>query len=392
MTLATATTLRAQLEEARRRSDQIFGLLAPGALYDRAVDERHRFLFYLGHLEAFDWNLLCKHAMAMPPFQASFDQLFAFGIDPDASGLPTDGPGDWPTEEEVQSYCSRVRGTVDRILDQAPEQLVHVAIEHRLMHAETLAYLLHNMPLDRMIPHEAPTGGSPETAADNRWCVVRAGVASLGMERGSGFGWDNEFPLTRVSVPEFAIAKYKVSNGDYLRFVMDGGTPSHFWRYDDGDWKLRTMFAEIALPLDWPVYVTQAQARDYAAWSGGRLATEAQYHRAAEGAPESACGNVDFRGWDPVSVQADAEGDSHWGVSQLVGNGWEWTRDLFRPFPGFEPFEFYPGYSANFFDEDHYVMKGGSPRTAEKMLRRSFRNWFRDDYKYVFATFRCVDE
>ena len=51
-------------------------------------------------------------------------------------------------------------------------------------------------------------------------------------------------------------------------------------------------------------------------------------------------------------------------MADLLGNGWEWTRTVFAPFEGFEPFPFYPGYSANFFDGKHYVMKGGSARTA----------------------------
>jgi formylglycine-generating enzyme required for sulfatase activity len=75
----------------------------------------------------------------------------------------------------------------------------------------------------------------------------------------------------------------------------------------------------------------------------------------------------------------------------MVGNGWEWTSTLFGPFPGFEPFPFYAGYSKNFFDEEHYVLKGGSPRTASCFLRRSFRNWFRPDYPYVYASFRLVE-
>ncbi len=57
-------------------------------------------------------------------------------------------------------------------------------------------------------------------------------------------------------------------------------------------------------------------------------------------------------------------GDSAFGVSQLLGNGWEWTSTVFGPFPGFKPMPTYPGYSANFFDGQHYVIKGGSPRTA----------------------------
>ena len=38
--------------------------------------------------------------------------------------------------------------------------------------------------------------------------------------------------------------------------------------------------------------------------------------------------------------------------------------------------------------KQHYVMKGGSPVTAACMLRRSFRNWFRPNYPYVYASFR----
>jgi formylglycine-generating enzyme required for sulfatase activity len=74
----------------------------------------------------------------------------------------------------------------------------------------------------------------------------------------------------------------------------------------------------------------------------------------------------------------------------MIGNGWEWTSSVFAPFAGFKPFPFYPGYSANFFDGQHFVMKGGSPRSASCMLRPSFRNWFQAHYPYVYAGFRCV--
>jgi formylglycine-generating enzyme required for sulfatase activity len=76
----------------------------------------------------------------------------------------------------------------------------------------------------------------------------------------------------------------------------------------------------------------------------------------------------------------------------MVGNGWEWTSTAFAPFEGFRPFPFYPGYSADFFDGKHFVMKGGSVRTASCMLRPSFRNWFQPHYQYAYAGFRCVTQ
>ncbi len=74
----------------------------------------------------------------------------------------------------------------------------------------------------------------------------------------------------------------------------------------------------------------------------------------------------------------------------MLGNGWEWTSTEFAPFAEFQPFPFYRGYSADFFDGKHFVMKGGSPRTAACMLRRSFRNWFQAHYQYMYTGFRCV--
>ena len=179
----------------------------------------------------------------------------------------------------------------------------------------------------------------------------------------------------------------------------------HFWARRGKSISYRGMFEEIPLPLDWPVYVTQAEAAAYAKWLGKSLPTEAQFHRAAYGAPSGGTreypwgwdtpardhGNFDFRRWDPEPVYATPQGDSAFGVSQLVGNGWEWTSTIFGPFPGFKARKTYPGYSSNFFDGEHYVMKGGSACTAARLLRRSFRNWFRRDYPYLYATFRCVE-
>jgi formylglycine-generating enzyme required for sulfatase activity len=91
-------------------------------------------------------------------------------------------------------------------------------------------------------------------------------------------------------------------------------------------------------------------------------------------------------------VSACALAGSAFGVEGLLANGWEWTATQFAPFPGFRPFACYPGYSAQFFDGQHYVLKGGSVRTAACMLRPSFRNWFQPHYQYVYAGFRCVSE
>jgi iron(II)-dependent oxidoreductase len=238
------------------------------------------------------------------------------------------------------------------------------------------------------------------------------------------FGWDNEFPGRVADVPAFSIDVHDVSNEQFLAFVDAGGyrqpelwDPAafawlraegiehpRFWGRRSGSWTWRGLFAEIDLPPAWPVYVSQAEAAAFARWSGARLPTEAEYHRAAfgdpsgrerqfpwgEARPDASRGLFDFRAWDPVAVGHHPAGQSAWGVHDLVGNGWEWTSSEFAPFDGFRAMASYPEYSADFFDGQHLVMKGASPVTHAALLRRSFRNWFRPTYPYVYATFRCV--
>jgi gamma-glutamyl hercynylcysteine S-oxide synthase len=216
---------------------------------------------------------------------------------------------------------------------------------------------------------------------------IPEGEAELGLEPGAGFGWDNEFRKHTVGVPGFSISRYKVTNGEYLEFMKAGGTVPFFWAQRSGRWFYRGMFAETPLALDHPVYVTLDQARDYARWRGKSLPSEPQFQRALAMAPDSAA-NLNFEHWDTISVTA---GQQPGQPSQLTGNGWEWTSTPFAPFPGFEPFPFYTNYSAPFFDGQHFVLKGASPRTAACFARPSFRNWFRPSYPYIYSSFRLVD-
>ncbi len=434
-----------RLANARQRTHELIAIVYPDALYERPIAERHRLVFYMGHLEAFDWNLFHERAFGLKSFHPGFDRLFAFGIDPIGGGLPTDQPSDWPRISAVQDYVGKIRALLDAKLADALTDtgfsrsdgfplstLLNVAIEHRLMHAETLAYMLHRLPLDRKV-RQSDSSTMVTPPLDHGSVDIPPGEAALGLPRHTDlFGWDNEYEAHTVSVPAFAMDRYKVTNQQFLEFINAGGYEtrafwgdgdnnnnedwrwistqriSHpaFWKRDNNanQWLYRTMFDDIPLPLDWPVYVSHAEAKAYARWAGKSLPTEAEWQRAAyatahgdeqtypwgEQVPKSTFGNFDFVRWSPTPVNAFPEGRSAFGVYGMLGNGWEWTSTEFAPFPGFEPFPFYRGYSSDFFDGKHFVLKGGSARTAACMLRRTFRNWFQAHYQFAYTGFRCV--
>jgi formylglycine-generating enzyme required for sulfatase activity len=378
--------LRGELAEARRQTDGLFRLISPEALCSRPISERHRLIFYLGHFDAFDWNLLARRALNAPSFHPEFDALFERGIDPPVGQTPQDQPVDWPGEAEIIAYNNRTRDWIDEHLIVMDPCTVQMAIEHRYMHAETFAYLMHNLPADQKAAGPQPEHSSRPTPA-NPMAPIAAGVATLGKSRES-FGWDNEHLARQVRVEAFHLSKYKISNGEYLEFVRAGGPVPHFWTSANGDFFYRGMFGVVPLPLDQPVWVTWQQANAFAQWRGLALPTEAQFQLAlANATPEPLRDNYGFHRWDPIPVDAAPSQDA---PSQLTGNGWEWTSDVFAPFDGFRPHPHYPGYSADFFDGQHYVLKGASPRTAEILTRPSFRNWFRPDYPHMYAGFRLA--
>ncbi len=360
----------------------------------------------------------------------------------------------WPSRDEVLDFAGRADAAIVAALEDAEfdaarpamerAQALYTALEHEAMHQETLLYMWHRLPYQqkRIVPGSRPStspgrpgpvearnpGSDPRNRVTREQVRIPKGTATLGADRNRiTFGWDNEFDEHRVDVPAFEIDVYDVTNAEFLEFVEAGGyRDSSLWSNEHWTWVQENrishpsfwtpaagptaarfwigMFDQIPLPPDWPVYVSQAEAEAYARWRGRRLPTEAEYHRAAFGTPDGGeqsypwgeappsreHGNFDFAHFEPVAVGSFPAGASAWGIHDLVGNGWEWTSTIFGPFPGFTPMVSYPEYSADFFDGQHFVMKGASTATAQELVRRSFRNWFRPNYPYVYATFRTV--
>ncbi len=423
-TLVIPTTLdrealAASYRANRARSAEIFGIVDPGSYYVAPIPLRHPFVFYIGHIPAFSYRTLNRLGLKQGNLDPHFDVLFERGIDPDtvdeAKTLQTRNP--WPTLDEVHAYAKRADDAVLAAIASArledpnvPElvrgEAVFNILEHEEMHHETLLYIVSRLPYENKHANGrrsiAPDAPPLATGAVH----IPAGTATLGADRDSiPFGWDIEFERTTVDVGAFSVDVNAVTNAEYLAFMDATEAPApSFWTRRDGDWYWVGQFELVPLPPQWPAYVTLREARAYAAWKGGRVMTEPEYQRAAYGTPEgierlqpwgdaaptSAHGNFDFRRFDPEPVGITAAGASAWGIYDLVGNGWEWTDTEFAPLPGYRSMATYLPYSSDFFDGKHYVVKGASPVTSRNLVRRSFRNWYRDDYPYVYAKFRVA--
>jgi formylglycine-generating enzyme required for sulfatase activity len=167
---------------------------------------------------------------------------------------------------------------------------------------------------------------------------------------GSNDGNPNHQPQHHVLVADFYLDRWPITNAEYKKFVdaTNHTVPNYqvSWCNTQGyNWDPQTR-TYPAGKADHPVVlITWADAMAYAAWSGKRLPTEAEWERAARGlsgrryawgddfaADCCNCKEAGSQGTSPVGVFSPA-GDTPEGVVDMVGNVWEWTNSLFYPFP-----------------------------------------------------------
>jgi len=415
------------LSKAWHRSDQLFSLIPDEVLLDRPIGLRHPFLFYLGHLPAFAWNQIGRGVLQQGHLEMHFDTLFERGIDPeDEIKAKNTTISSWPSRSEILDYRdavrNKVRTLIPAVLGQPNDVLCErgrvlaLVEEHELMHHETLLYMLAECPAGQIqkpasIP-EAISG--PGRVKEPRH--IPAGDIVLGTTLDAiPFGWDNEFGHLELHVPAFSIDSLPVRNRDWLVFLETAALLENdrarflpqSWVVHGRDIFIKTIFGPISFDIaeGFPVQVSGEQARAYCEWTGGRLPTEAELRRAAfetpdgekrtypwgEDPPDRSRGNFDFYHYFPLPVGQTPDGQSAFGVEELVGNGWEWSASAFAPLPGFSAYaRTYPGYSADFFDGEHDIVFGASFATDAKLIRRTFRNWYRRNYPYPFTSFRVA--
>jgi formylglycine-generating enzyme required for sulfatase activity len=203
-------------------------------------------------------------------------------------------------------------------------------------------------------------------------------VPSGEFEPGSTQGYPDERPAGRVRVEAFWIDRTEVTNAQFAAFVAatgyvteaerEGGAAvfkaprpgesiayNGWWSFVNGaNWRHpEGPRSDVDGRANHPVvHVTRADAEGYARWLGRELPTEAQWEWAAraggrgellEREPRSADGKSTANYWQGVFPDLNTREDGYadrapvgcypangYGLHDLIGNVWEWTRDPYR--------------------------------------------------------------
>jgi ergothioneine biosynthesis protein EgtB len=230
---------------------------------------------------------------------------------------------------------------------------------------------------------------------------------------GEGFCFDNETPRHDVLVGEHALANRLVTNGEYRRFIDDGGyRESRLWladgwtRVESGGWS-RPLYWSADLETEFtlggwqpidpaaPVcHVSQYEADAFARWAGARLPLESEWELAAAGS-EIRGNTLDLGHLHPQPAPASADGAhiaSGGRLAQLWGDVWEWTSSAYTPYPRFVPLAGSLGEYNGKFMANQIVVRGGSCATWAAHLRATYRSFFYPHDRWQFLGIRLAKD
>jgi ergothioneine biosynthesis protein EgtB len=362
--------------------------------------------WHLGHTSWFFETFVLERALpGFSPYRPDFRMLFNsyyVGVGPRHPRAER-GLLSRPSLEEVRAFRVSVDERMQELFQRhaaAAQQAMHLielGMHHEQQHQELILtdvkHLLSRNPLlpayrERRLPLRQ------EHSSDMTWRAFPEGIRQIGHD-GQGFAFDNEQPRHRRFLAAFEISDRLVTNGEFARFIEEGGYArpelwlSEGWdlraaqgwkaplyRYDGKDFTLGGLQAiDDAQPV---AHLSYYEADAYARWASARLPTEAEW--------ETAC----CEGANSGNFLESGRLHPAPGTGQYFGDAWEWTSSSYAPYPGFRPVEGAVGEYNGKFMVNQYVLRGGSCVTPESHIRASYRNFFPASARWQFSGIRLA--
>ncbi len=380
----------------RARMPELAQGLSPEDLAAQPMADASPGKWHLAHTSWFFEEMILAAEPGYKPVDPRWRQLFnsyyeALG---QRVARPERGLMTRPSLDEVLAYRREIdRRMVDRLsrglTSGAERYLFALGLHHDQQHQELflmdLLYLMSRSPLDPAAYATEPREASVQPAVGG---VTRfdGGLVSIGHD-GQGFAFDNEGPTHSVFLQPFALATDLVTNGDWIRFIQDGGysrpelwlsdgwatvkaegwTAPLYWHAGEGGWSVFGLAGLAPVDPSAPVrHISFYEADAYARWAGKRLPTEAE--------------------WEHAAVTGGG------AFTNLFGEVWQHTASSYSPYPGFKPTDGTASEYNGKFMANQMVLRGSCFATPPGHARATYRNFFYPHQRWAFMGLRLAED
>jgi ergothioneine biosynthesis protein EgtB len=392
----------------RRQTEKLAEPLSPEDQTVQSMPDASPTKWHLAHTTWFFETFLLKPQLGdYRPFDAAYEYLFNSYYEAVGPRHPRPQRGmiTRPGVGDILAYRRHVTDAMAHLIESGRSnstELVVLGLNHEQQHQELILMdIKHALSMNPLFPAYAPERAVPDASATAMaWHDFEGGLVQIG-HRAEGFAFDNEGPRHRTWIDPFAMASRLVTCGEYAAFIADGGYRrpelwlSAGWEcVNQRGWQAPLYWQEGGVftlsglrPLrtEEPVcHVSFYEAAAYAKWAGKRLPRESEWEIAASDV--GAHGNM----LEDGALHPGAAKDD--GLSQMLGDVWEWTASPYVAYPGYrEPPGAIGEYNGKFM-ANQMVLRGGCAATPRDHIRTTYRNFFPPDARWMFGGIRLAED
>jgi ergothioneine biosynthesis protein EgtB len=409
-------TLIQRFLQVRNQTEKICQPLLPEDTVVQPIVDVSPPKWHLAHTSwFFETFILQPHLPGYQVFNTRYNFLFNSYYNSIGSRVLRDQRGTLsrPPLEEIYAYRAYVNEHLLPMLDNLPPELVplmELGLQHEQQHQELLVtdikYILGSNPLLPVYQQQPAAAPPAKDLPTPRYLEVPAGFYTIG-HQGAGFCFDNEQHPHQVWLPAFAASDRLVTNQEYLAFMADGGYQDFrhwlgegyelaqkekweaplYWMQQDGAWFRFTLHGLQPIEAHAPVsHISFYEATAFAQWAGRRLLSEQEWEALSQVYPAPEGNFLESGLYDPVAPVSAPEN----GITQLLGDVWEWTNSAYLPYPGYAAAAGALGEYNGKFMINQMVLRGGSCATPASHIRTTYRNFFHPDKRWQFTGIRLA--